>query len=89
LYIRDSTDILAVIWYSDVGEVTLTELSHGKLQGTWQRIAEKIAGKPQQYALRIGQLNGKLFRELVEQPDDRVKKVIYNFLRQMKSESQS
>lgn len=89
MYIRDSTGILSVIWYSDLGEIALTELRSKKGNGAWQKIAETIAGKSQQYSLRIAQLNGKLFRELIEQPDDRVKKVIYNFLRQMRSESQS
>jgi hypothetical protein len=89
MYIRDSTDILGVIWYSDLGEINLTELGREKKAGAWQKIATKIAGRAQRYALRICYLNGKVFRELKEQPDDSIKKVIYNFLLQMKSESQS
>lgn len=88
MYIRDSTDILAVIWYADLGEITLTETQSEKTRGPWQEIATKIAGKTQRYLLRICHQNGKVFRELKEQPDDSIKKVIYNFLRQMKSESQ-
>ena len=89
MYIRDSTDILGVIWYSDLGEIRLIELHPEKKAGAWQKIATKIAGKAQRYTLRICYLNGKVFRELKEQPDDSIKKVIYNFLLQMKSESQS
>ncbi len=88
MYIRDATDILHVIWYSDIGEITLTDLSAEKA-GAWQKIAAQIAGRTERYSLRITHLNGKLFRELTEQPDDRIKKVIYNFLLHMRSEVQS
>ena len=89
MYIRDSTDILSVIWYADLGEIRLHDLQIDKKQGAWQRIVEQIAGKVQQYSLDIHHLNGARFRVLTRQPDDRIKKVIYNFLRQMKSHSQS
>jgi hypothetical protein len=88
MYIRDATDILHVIWYSDLGEITLTDLHTQRQPGTWQKLAAAIAGPPQHYSLRVATLSGGLFRELVEQPDDRIKKVIYNFLRQMRSETQ-
>lgn len=89
MYIRDATDILHVIWYSDLGEITLTNLHAQKQPKAWQKLAAAIGGPIQHYSLRITTLNGNLFRELIEQPDDRIKKVIYNFLRQMKSETQA
>jgi len=89
MYIRDATDILHVIWYSDLGEITLTDLRKKEKAGAWQKLAARVTGQTQQYSLRIEHLGGKFFRELIEQPDDRIKKVIYNFLRQMKSETQS
>lgn len=88
MYIRDATDILSVIWHADLGEVELIDSQAKGAAGPWQKLAEKLAGRTQRYSLRIKRLNGKLFRELKDQPDDRVKKVIYNFLLQMKSESQ-
>jgi hypothetical protein len=78
-----------VVWYSDLGDVELIDLQAGKTPGAWQRIAESIGGKAPRYSLRILRLNGTLFRELTDRPDDRAKKVVYNFLRQMKSNSQS
>jgi hypothetical protein len=89
MYIREATGILSVIWYSDLGDIVLLDLKGKASAGAWQRIAETIAGKAQRYSLRIKRLNGIVFRELADQPDDRVKKVVYNFLRQMKSNSQS
>jgi hypothetical protein len=89
MYIRDASGILSVVWYSDLGEIELIDLQAEKKPGSWQRIAETIAGKSQRYSLRINRLNGTEFRVLTDRPDDRVKKVVYNFLRQMKSNSQS
>jgi hypothetical protein len=89
MYIRDATDILHVIWYSDLGEITFTDIHSGKSLGAWQKLAQVIAGPSRHYTLRITKLNGDLFRELIEQPDDRIKKVVYNFLRQMRSETQA
>ncbi len=89
MYIRDASGILSVVWYVDMGEINLVDLQAQKKAGTWQRIAETIAGKAQRYALHINRLDGSRFRVLTDDPDDRVKKVVYNFLRQMKSNSQS
>ena len=89
MYIRDAAGILSVVWYADLGEIKLIDPQAGRGQGTWQRIAETLAGKTQRYSLEIKRLNGTRFRMLDDRPDDRVKKVVYNFLRQMKSNSQS
>jgi hypothetical protein len=89
MYIRDASGILSVVWYVDLGEVNLVDLEAEKKGWAWQRIAETIAGKAQRYSLEINRLDGSRFRALTDRPDDRVKKVVYNFLRQMKSNSQS
>lgn len=89
MYIRDATDILYVIWYSDIGEVTLIDRHAEKQPGAFQKLTDAIAGRTHRYSLRITHANGKIFRDLDEQPDDRIKKVIYNFLLQMKSKSQA
>lgn len=89
MYVRDATGILSVIWYADLGEIRLINLKREKQPGAWQRIRETIAGKAERYSLEINRLNGTRFRVLTDRPDDRVKKVVYNFLRQMKSNSQA
>jgi hypothetical protein len=88
MYIRDPSGILSVVWYVDLGSVRLVDRKSQK-QGAWQRIAEKIAGNPQRYSLQIDRLDLSRFYTLTDRPDDTVKKVVYNFLRQMKSNSQS
>ena len=62
MLIRDASDILSVIWYADLGEIKLIDLQAGKKPGTWQRIAETIAGKTQRYSLEINRLNGIQFQ---------------------------
>jgi len=88
MLIRSASELLSVIWYADLGSIRLVD-RQGQKQGAWQRIAEKIAGKTQRYSLQIDRLNLSRFYALTDRPDDRVKKVVYNFLRQMKSNWQS
>ena len=89
MYIRNESELLSVIWYDDLGDVRFIDLDAGKKPGVWQRIAEQIAGKRQRYELQIDRQNGRHFYTLSDRPDDRVKKVVYNFLLQMKSKSQA
>ena len=88
MYVRDSKGLLSVVWYSDLGSIRLVDRKDER-QGAWQRIAEKIAGKTQTCSLQIDRLDLIRFHTFIDQPDDRVKKVVYNFLRQMKSNWQS
>ena len=88
MLVRDSSGILAVIWYSDLGSIRLVDLNDEK-QSAWQKIAATISGKTQRYSLQVDRLDLSRFQTFTDRPDDRVKKVVYNFLRQMKSNSQS
>jgi DnaJ domain len=88
MYIRDANEILSTVWYNDLDEIRLIDNHAGKQPSAWQRIAESVAGKGPRYTLEIGRYNGKHFYTLDERPSDRVKKVVYNFLRQMKSKTQ-
>jgi hypothetical protein len=88
MLVRAASELLSVIWYADLGSIRLVDLNEEK-QGAWQRWVAKIAGKTQRYSLQIDRLDLSRFQTLVDRPDDRVKKVVYNFLRQMKSKWQS
>lgn len=88
MYVRDHKGLLSVVWYSDLGSIRLVDRK-GEKQGAWQRIADKIAGKTQTCSLQIDRLNLSRFHTFTDRPDDSVKKVVYNFLRQMKSNWQS
>jgi DnaJ domain len=89
MYVRDATDLLTVIWYDDLGEIKLVDRHAEKKPGAWERLAAKVTGNSQRFVLEIHRQNGTLFHALRDHPDDRVKRVIYNFLLQMKSKSQA
>jgi hypothetical protein len=74
----------SILWYTDLGEISLIDhRKDGKL-GTWQGVLEKVSGTEQKYTLEIHRRNGAHFFSLSGQTDDSVKKVIYNFLRHKK-----
>jgi len=89
LFIRDASELVHVLWYADLGDIEYIDLNSTKDHRGWQRIVRWFSDREQRYVLRIQRRNGTEFYSLMDKPDDRVKKVIYNFLQQMKSESQS
>ena len=88
MYIRDATELLTVIWYDDLGDIRLVDRYAGKKPTLWRKLTLNLARKQQKYDLHIYRHNGNPFYTLRDSPDDRVKKVIYNFLLQMKSKTQ-
>jgi hypothetical protein len=89
MYMRGAAKTISVIWYSDLGDIEIVDQSAQERRSLWQWIRTLIAAPAPRYVLRIRHLNGAHFCSLLEQTDDTVKKVIYNFLRQMKTQSQS
>lgn len=89
MYVRDATRTISVIWYADLGEIKLIDQDAGSNDSIWRRFRELIAGPAPRYSLQIYRLNGAQFYSLAGHTGDSVKKVVYNFLRQMKSQSQS
>jgi DnaJ domain len=87
ILVRIARKIISLLWYTDLGEIRLVDQrKQGKL-GFWQRTAERISGVEQKYALEIHRRDGTHFCTIAGQVDDSVKKVIYSFLRQMKSQA--
>jgi hypothetical protein len=87
ILVRNARKIISLLWYTDLGEISLVDQrKEGKL-GFWQRAAERISGIEQKYALEIQRRDGTHFCTIVGQVDDSVKKVIYIFLLQMRSHS--
>jgi hypothetical protein len=78
----------SIIWYSDLGEISLIDHRKDGKWGVWQTVLEKVSGTEQKYTLQIHRRNGAHFFSLAGQADDSVKKVIYNFLRHKKYQPQ-
>ncbi len=89
MYVRDAMNISSFLWFADLGEVSLVDRNkHGKPR-IWQWIVEIFPDIEPRFALQIYRRNRTLLYSLADGADDRVKKVIYNFLLQMKSQTQS
>jgi DnaJ domain len=78
--LRNNLNIVSLIWYSDLGDINLTDRRRNGKLNFWQKIADKVSGPRQNYSLQIYRRNGTQFCSLAGQPDDSAKKVIYNFL---------
>jgi hypothetical protein len=85
--VRSNLNIVSLLWYTDLGEISLTDRrKNGKLN-LRQKLADKITGPQPNYTLQIYRRNGTHFYSLAGQADDSVKKVIYNFLLRRKFET--
>jgi hypothetical protein len=89
LFLRDSSELVHVLWYADLGDVQYIDRHAEKKQTLRHRLFGWLLDKERRFTLRIQRRDGSEFYSLKERPDDRVKKVIYNFLQQMRFESQA
>jgi hypothetical protein len=86
IFVRNHLFIVSLLWYTDMGEVRVVDQFQDGKQGMWQRIVETFSGIQQRYALEIDRHTGARFCTLTGELDDSVKKVVYNFLRQAKTQ---
>ena len=88
MIVRNALNIVAFLWFTDLGPVGFIDrLTHGKHR-LWKSLVEAIGLDPK-YSLVINRHNGSHFHTIASEADDRVKKVIYNFLLKQKPESRS
>ncbi len=85
IIVRDVYNVVSLLWYTDLGEVLFVDQQEGKT-GFWQKMIREIKGPGQRYTLEIKRHNGTPFFAIEGQTDDRVKRVLYNFLVQMKQQ---
>jgi len=85
IIVRNALNIVAFLWFTDLGEVGFIDrMTHGRPR-LWQTIVEKLGLEPK-YSLVIHRHDRSHFHAIEGEADDRVKKVIYNFLRQIQSQ---
>lgn len=85
--VRNQFKIVALLWYTELGDIFLTDRRHNGKLSFWQQLAEKFTGPQPNYSLQIFRRNGGLFCNLSVETDDSAKKVIYNFLLRKKHET--
>ena len=86
IIVRDAMGVVSLLWYSDLGEIRLLDRHEFRKPSIWERIVEKAWGIKHGYVLEINRQNGTHFISILGQAHDNVKKVVYNFLLQMKQQ---
>jgi DnaJ domain len=87
--VRNALNIVAFLWYGDLGDIRFIDLHrHGKSR-IWVSIVDQLLKLDPKYSLEIYRRNGTFFHSIAGEADDSVKKVIYNFLLQKKSQMRS
>lgn len=85
IIVRDSRNIISLLKYQDLGEISLVKKHQEGKQGFWQ----KLAGTQPGNLLQINRSNGAHFFSFTDQVEDSVKEFIYNFLQREKNQSKS
>jgi hypothetical protein len=87
IFVRNNHKIISLLWYTELGDVQITDRrGYGKLR-FWHRLVEKLYGVQPRYSLLVYRRNKTLFCAFADEMDDSVKKVVYNFLLRRKSEN--
>jgi len=85
---RDARNIVSLLWYKDLGEISLIDRQRQGKLGMWQSFVGSVSGSQGKLVLDICRNNGMLFYSISGQVDDGVKKVIYDFLLSRKLQPQ-
>jgi hypothetical protein len=89
VFVRNALNIVSFLWYNDLGEIGfIDQHRHGKSR-LWISIVDTLLQLDPKYSLQIYRRNGTFFHSVAGEADDSVKKVIYNFLLQKKSQTYS
>ena len=84
IFYRERMGIVSLLWYVDLGEISLTEPPPDRKPSLRQRIRARFSPLQRTSTLEIHRHTGALFCTLTAEADDTAKKVVYNFLRQVK-----
>jgi DnaJ domain len=84
IFVRDAMNVISLLWYYDLGEVLFADNHADTKSGIWRKIVRNFQSDQQRYSLQINRHNGTHFYSIEGQVNDNIKKVIYNFLLQMK-----
>jgi len=79
IMMRNSRNIVSLLWYKDMGEVRWIEGQSGSKSGSWNKFLGSLSGSPAGSQLAIHRADGALFLSLTDQVEDSVKRVLYNF----------
>lgn len=87
IMVRDSHNIVSLLWYKDLGEINLVRRQEPSKPSMWQSLVGGISGSQAKCVLQIYRNNGVLFYSLAGEVDDSVKAAINDFLQLKKIQS--
>jgi DnaJ domain len=85
IIVRSALSLVSMLWYTDLGDIKLEDRRQTGKRNLWQRIVDDISDVKDTCTLEIYRREGTLFYTFRESANDSMKKVVYNFLRQMKA----
>ena len=80
IMVRDGRNIVSVLWYKDLGEISLIDKRKQGKPGLWQKLVDGSSGGRPESMLQIYRSNGTQFISIGPQVDEGAKRTIYNFL---------
>jgi hypothetical protein len=80
IMVRDARSLVSLLWYKDLGEITLIDKHKQGKPGLWQKLVDGSSGGRPDSLLQINRSNGTQFISIGHQVDERAKRTIYNFL---------
>lgn len=89
IFVRNAMGIVSFLWFDDLGEVFFLDRNKHQKPRIWQWTVDVFPEIEPRFSLEIYRRNGTLLHSIASGADDRVKKVIYNFLLQKKSQPRS
>lgn len=87
IMVRDTRNMVSLLWYKDMGAINLIERRDVKLSLS-QKLFEKVAGSQQSCVLQIGRGDGSPFFSLTDPVEENVVKTVYGFLVDRKAQAQ-
>ena len=87
MMVRDSRNVISMVWYTDLGEIKLIDQRRDGKPSSWQKFMGGISGSQPGYELQIYRSNGVQFHTISGQVDDSVKTAIYDFLMRQKEQA--
>jgi hypothetical protein len=83
ILVRDTRNVLSLLWYKDLGELAYTEKGSAGKSVFWQQIS---GGGPKR-SLQIHRSDGNHFFSIPDAVDDNIKEVLHNFLSRQKMQA--
>jgi hypothetical protein len=88
IFVRDRQNRVSLLWYHDMGEVKLVDSFRDRSSAIWRKLSSTIVGQRPRLRLEVHRRDGGRLFAVASEANDNVKKVLYRFLQQKKTQAQ-